>query len=1514
MKQRLNLMCRVALLLLALLPVALSLQAQDTFWVNGIRYSIDYEDEYYWGTPDIITLRVISATGSTTYSGEIVIPETVKVNVSRYEGSYYGGNYDMFCQVTAIGEGAFRNCTGLTAVQLPKSIKTIGKNAFYGCSGLNELTIPNGVSSIGEQAFAYCTGLTSMTLPNSVTSLGWNAFYSCTGLSNVTLSKSLTSLNGTFVGCTGLTTVSIPAGVQSLNTTFNGCTALTTVQLPRSLKSIEEAAFDGCTSLASIYLPEGVDYIGKRAFRNTALTSVELPSRVSNVFDNAFEGCSQLTSVTSRNLTPPVMANSAIFDGETYGTAALYVPAVAVTQYSGADWWKLFENIEGQAALDTHYDFEAGGIYYLITGSNTVEVTYKDTNYNSYSGNVTIPASVSYNGVTYSVTAIGTYAFNKCTGLTSIAMPATITSLGSFAFNGCNGLTSLNLPESLAAIGERAFMDCLGVTSLTIPENVTSIGEYAFSGIRNLTSLTWNARECWTNGNMITSGIATLTIGDEVVVIPGNLAYVSVITTLDIPQSVKFIGQDAFNGCNGLTSLTIPQNVIDIGTNAFANINNLTSLVWNARECWTNGNMPTYRINTLTIGDGVKILPSYLARNSKITTLSIPESATVIGAYAFEQCSGLTSVVIPDNVTFIGKSAFYSCYNVADLTLGKSVTTIDAYAFMGCLMSTLTWNARNLSLDDSGEYNNQYDYYHTIEKPTVFDFSTVSQLTIGNEVEQLPNYFAYQSNVRTVEIPNSVTAIGDYAFAECDLLTDVTLPAGLITIGESAFESCENLAHADLPASLTTLGARAFYGCDDLTSLVVPASLTSFGKRAFNQCLGLETIVVDSENPVYDSRENCNIMFKTANDSIMLMGKNAVLPSSLTAIPDSAFYGHTEITHMEIPASVKRIGKDAFNGCSNLTFVTLPYGLTQMGDRVFYGCRKLTSVTLPPALTQIGECAFMLCTQLNSVTIPASLTQIGNRAFSNCSALQSITVENGNPVYDSRGNCNAIIETASNTLTEGCLSTVIPSSVKTIGQYAFQGRSPSNVTIPAGVETIASYAFYQCDVENVSFGETLKSVGYYAFGGCDNLMTLSLGNSVETIGDYAFSGCEKLMNIDFGHSLVSIGNYAFRNSISTVYSDNPSIFVDVNGEMFMLVQYEGYDDYYYTPIYNNYDGWYWYHNWYGEEIWISEEELNELMNVSGTVTITLPESLKTIGRYAFYECEGLRSVVMAPNSVTSIGESAFSQCRGIESIVIPESLKTVDYGAFTGCNIDTVCISDLGAWCDINFWNSNSNPVNGSEGLYLNGEKIVDLVIPVGVSAVKKEAFAGYKGLNSATIANSVKSIGYNAFNGCQNLKRVDIGDSVDSIASYSFPYCTSLDTVSLGRSMRFIGYMSFYNAPIESLTSLATTPPVVESYNPFTCYTTATLRVPMASVEAYRAADIWKKFTYVEGIPGGGPGDMNGDGEFSVSDITMLINLIMGAGEEGIDDNVMADVNGDGTVNISDIVMLIEMVLKSTR
>jgi len=1508
-------MCRVALLLLALLPVALSLQAQDTFWVNGIRYSIDYEDEYYWGTPDIITLKVISATGSTTYSGEIVIPETVKVNVSRYEGSYYGGNYDMFCQVTSIGEDAFRDCTGLTAVQLPKSIKTIGRNAFYGCTGLSELTIPNGVSSIGEQAFANCTSLTSMTLPNSVTSLGWNAFYSCTGLRNVTLSKNLTSLNGTFVGCTGLTTVSVPAGVQSLNTTFNGCTALTTVQLPRSLKSIEEAAFDGCSSLASIYLPEGVDYIGKQAFRNTALTSVELPSRVSKVFENAFEGCTQLTSVTSRNLTPPVMVNNTVFDGETYGTAALYVPAVAVAQYSGADWWKLFENIEGQTALDTHYDFEAGGIYYLITGSNTVEVTYKDTNYNSYSGNVTIPASVTYNGVTYSVTAIGTYAFNKCTGLTSVSMPATITSIGSFAFNGCNGLTSLNLPEALAAIGERAFMDCLGVTSLTIPENVTSIGEYAFSGIRNLTSLTWNARECWTNGNMITSSIATLTIGNEVVVIPGNLAYCSAITTVEIPQSVKFIGQEAFNGCNGVTSLTIPQNVVDIGTNAFANINNLTSLTWNARECWSNGNMATSGITTLAIGDEVKVLPNYMASNAQITALSIPESVTTIGGFAFYNCSGLTSVVIPDHVTYIGYSAFCNCNNLTEVTLGKSVETIDAYGLWNSPIRTLTWNARNVKVDGTGEYYDQYDYNHSIDIPAIIDYSRVTQLTIGNEVESLPNYFAYRCQLATVELPATVTAIGNYAFAQSGSLTSINLPAGLTSIGNHAFERCGSLTSAplpaslmtigdyafmgcsgltgiDLPATLTTVGAGAFTYCDGFTRLTVPASVTKFGQRAFTCCSGLESIVVDSANPVYDSRDNCNAMFKTANDSIMLVCNNSVLPNSMTIIPDSAFYGQTALTHFEIPSTVTYIGKHAFDGCTGIT----------------------------------------------SITVPASVAQIGEYAFANCKQLATLTVEAGNPVYDSRDNSNAIIVTATNTLVEGSCGSVIPSSVTTIAKKSFLGRSPLNLAIPDGVLVIEDSAFVNSPLYGLTLGNTVKTIGASAFMGsnvsavaipdcvetigtnafanCVSLSDVTIGDGVTSMGKSAFAGCSNLVNVTLGHGLETIPDYTFSGCFRNFmwYPPIPNYDEDYVEDWYYPSP-EDDDMYVYNHLYyDHYSQMVYIDSYLGYQQYTLEDYL-QLVN-SGGCTIFIPENIKSIGEQAFYRCWGLRTVDMAPNSVVSIGYEAFDGCNCLRTVVIPPSLKTVDYCAFANGGLANVKISDLAAWCDIDFDMYSSNPLDNNGHLFLNDEEIVDLVIPDGVTRVKECAFNGCYGFKSVTIGNSVKAIDGCAFSDCDSLQVVNIGDNVETIAEYAFGYCRGLKTINLGRGVKTIASGAFCDgSKVTSVTCLAETPPRATGYSAFSCYNTATLYVPEASVEAYKRATTWRQFTNIVGIPGGaGPGDVNGDGELSVSDVTMLINLIMSAGEEGIDGNGVADVNGDGMVNVSDIVLLIEMALNSTR
>lgn len=373
-------------------------------------------------------------------------------------------------------------------------------------------------------------------------------------------------------------------------------------------------------------------------------------------------------------------------------------------------------------AIPSHaYDFEVNGIYYHFNGDGTsVYVTYKAAYYNSYSGSVTIPSSVTYNGKTYSVTAIGDMAFY----FSSVA--------------------SVTIPNSVTYIGGSAFRDCTGLTSLTIPTNVTSIGNYAFDGCNNVTKLTWNAKDCSSNGNMATSNITQVTIGLGVEVLPDYFVSGSKIAGLSIPSTVKRIGAYAFNGCvgltniyiptsittignnafegcvgltniyfpntvssiggyafnncTGLTSVTISLNVSSIGGNAFHGCNNVNKLVWNAKNCSSNGNMTTSNITQVTIGSGVEVLPNNFVSCSKITTVSIPNSVTSIYDNAFSSCTRLTSVSIGNSVQTIGYTAFSGCTGLTSVTFPNSVTTISSYAFSGCT------NLNTISLPNSVFY------------------------------------------------------------------------------------------------------------------------------------------------------------------------------------------------------------------------------------------------------------------------------------------------------------------------------------------------------------------------------------------------------------------------------------------------------------------------------------------------------------------------------------------------------------------------------------------------------------------------------------------------------------------------------------------------------------------------------------------------------------------------------------------------------------------------------------------
>ena len=783
---------------------------------------------------------------------------------------------------------------------MPETVRKIGKNAFYGCTSLSKVTLSNGLDSIMASAFSGCSALQSIALPNSVHFLGWNVFYGCSALTEVTLPNNIGELNKTFFGCSSLESVNLPATAVSLDGTFTGCSSLKSVIIPNSVSYIGENTFKDCSALTSVYLPNSVEFIGGYAFANTGLSSVSFPSTVTSIGQDAFYGCSQLASVIARPVTPPAMASQNTFIQWTYDNAKLIVPQVAVATYKSKNWWKLFKDISGNESLNDSYDFTSGGIYYIVVDDSNVEVTYKDASYNSYSGSITIPATVTNGGKTYHVTRIGYKAFWGSTGLTKVTFPSSLSTIAAKAFNGCTGLTSL-----------------------TIPQSVTAIGAGAFEGCSGLTQLTWNARDCLSNGDMSTDNITKVTIGNSVETVPVGFVANSKITVVTIPGSVKNIGKNAFNECAALTSITIPKAVTSIGDNAFSGCIGLSSLTWNARECWFNGDMTTINISQVTIGNEVQVLPIGFVAKSKITSVAIPGSVKSIGGEAFFLCYGITDINLPEGLESIGEYAFYGLSSISSLSIPLTVESIGSYAFDECTgLTALVWNARNCSSNGTMSTQN------------------IVQVTVGNEVRTLPRGFIMDSKVTSITLPSALKSIGAYTFYGCTGLTSVNIPNSVDSIGAYTFYGCTGLTSVNIPNSVTFIGYGAFYGCSSLTRVNI-SDLTAWCKITFEAWDG---------NPL----SYANHLFLNGHEI-----KDLVIPNSVDSIGAYTFYGCTGLTSVKIPNSVTYIGYSAFELCTGLERVTIGESVEEIDSYAFYDCRSLEYlISLPFAPPSISYSTF----------------------------------------------------------------------------------------------------------------------------------------------------------------------------------------------------------------------------------------------------------------------------------------------------------------------------------------------------------------------------------------------------------------------------------------------------------------------------------------------------------------------------------------------------------------------------
>ena len=504
------------------------------------------------------------------------------------------------------------------------------------------------------------------------------------------------------------------------------------------------------------------------------------------------------------------------------------------------------------------------------------------------------------------------------------------------------------------------------------------------------------------------------------------------LTSVTIPNSVTYIGNYAFYNCNGLTSVNIPNSVTYIGNYAFYNCSGLTSV-----------NIP----NSVT---GIGSYAFYYCRG--LTSVNIPNSVTYISNYAFYNCSGLTSVTIPNSVTSIGSYAFQNCSSMTSVTIGNSVTSIGDNAFRYCnAITDYTWNSRNCS------YNGNM--------PT----SNIERVSIGNEVKILPNSFVNGSKITSINIPNSVTSIGNSAFRYCSGLTSINIPNSVSSIGSSAFQGCSSMA----------------------------------------------VITVESGNSTFDSRNNCNAIIETSSNTLIVGCKNTIIPNSVTSIGNNAFYYCSGLTSVNIPNSVTSIGNYAFYYCSGLTSVIIPNSITTIYEGTFQGCSQLTSVIIPNSVITIGNYAFYGCSGLKSVNIPNSVTSISDYAFSGCSGLTSVNI----PISVTSIGSSAFYGCS------GLTSVNIPNSVTSIGSYAFSSCSAlTSVNIPNTVTSLGDYAFSDCyNLNCVTIGNSVTSIGSYAFYDCYNLRNMTFkAINCTTVAYRAFYYTNSLTNLQFGDSVQHI--------------------------------------------------------------------------------------------------------------------------------------------------------------------------------------------------------------------------------------------------------------------------------------------------------------------------------------------------------------------------------------------------------
>ena len=861
---------------------------------------------------------------------------------------------------------------------------------------------------------------------------------------------------------------------------------------------------------------------------------------------------------------------------------------------------------------------------------------------------------------------------------TDLVLPSYITTIYRYAFYDCSSLTSVEIGDSVTAIGDYAFAYCDSLTSVVIPDSVTSIGYGAFVNCSRLTTVYYKgATSDWAKISISTSN-GNLTSAMRYYYSENEPAESDKYWHYDEDGQIEIYHTHTYTTLNFDSANHWYECVCGDRSNSIPHTYNIEyddTNHWHECVCGHNINSAphTFNIENDALNHWYKCVCGYVhgkvahfGGTATYTEKAICEvCAQPYGDYLVEPFTeGLVFSLQSTNsyavTDYVGTSTEVK---IPSTYKNLPVTSIGNRAFYNC--SSLT----SVEIGDSVTSIGAWAFEYCDRLVEVVNKSTFITVTKGSTANGYVGYYAlavYNSgDTFTSKLSDDNGYIVYTDGAEQILLgyngaeTDLVLPSYITTIYRYAFKECSSLTSVVIGDSVTSIGSSAFYYCSKLTSVVIPDSVTSIGSSAFYNCTSLTSVVI---------------------------------PNSVTSIGNSAFDFCSKLQY-NAEGELKYLG-NANNPylyledttSTSITSATINDNCKIIGDWAFYGCNSLTSVEIPDSVTSIGDDAFRSCSRLTSVVIGDSVTSIGWNAFYECSSLKSVYITDLSAWCKISGLYNLMY---------------YGSSTKNL---YLNNELVTELIIPDSVTSIGKSAFYYCrSLTSVVIGDSVTSIGNSAFYNCSSLTSVVIGNSVTSIGERAFEDCSSLTSVVIGDSVTSIGNSAFYNCIKLQYNTEGNL------------KYLG--------------------NANNPYLYLADTTSTSITSA------TINDNCKIIGYSAFYYCSKLTSVVI-PDSVTSIGSSAFKECSSLTSVVIGDSVTSIGEYAFSGCS------------------------------------SLTSIEIPDSVTSIDDYTFYYCSSLKSIVIPDSVTSIGDCAFAGCMSLTSVVIGDSVTSIGDCAFEYCISLTSI----------------------------------------------------------------------------------------------------------------------------------------